>query len=232
MLSLMSLSLAVLTKKAIEASLQQKWNEAIDLNTNIIKIHPNNIDAKIRLGRCYLQNKDFTKAKKIFKEVLEKDPINSLALKNMELANKQKTECNGNGGNLNTKSLLKEPGTTCETTVEIIAKNLKSEDFTTGEALMYKARKKEIDLIKQKKDKKIIIGIIKDTEMVQRILCALEKSAKLVITITRWKGNEVTVLVKTSLPVFRPDKIEIRPYLRKGPIEEPEMEIETEEEDE
>jgi siroheme synthase (precorrin-2 oxidase/ferrochelatase) len=44
----MSLSLAVLTKKAIEASLKQKWDEAIKLNSEILKVYPNNIDAKIR----------------------------------------------------------------------------------------------------------------------------------------------------------------------------------------
>ena len=109
MLSLMSLSLAVLTKKAIEASLKQKWAEAISLNSDILKVYPDNIDAKIRLGRCYLQTKEFSKAKKIFKEVLEKDPINSIALRNYDLAKNQKTECNGNSAKLSTKALLKEP---------------------------------------------------------------------------------------------------------------------------
>lgn len=227
----MSLSLAVLTKKAIDASLKQKWDEAIELNSIIIKVHPNNIDAKIRLGRCYLQTKEFPKAKKIFKEVLERDPINSLALKNLELANKQKSECNGNGANLSTKSLLKEPGTTCATTITVDSKGVKNEDFISGEILNFKARKKDIEVIKTKKGKKISIGAIKDDYLVQRVLCALNKKAKITITFTRLREKEMSLIVKTSIPVFKPDKVEIRPYLRKGTIEEPEMEIETEEEE-
>ena len=39
------------------------------------------------------------------------------------------------------------------------------------------------------------------------------------------------VLIKASAPLFKPDKIDIRPYLRKGTIEEPEMDMEPEEEE-
>jgi hypothetical protein len=51
------------------------------------------------------------------------------------------------------------------------------------------------------------------------------------ITFIRWKEKEITVLIKSSIPVFKPDKVEIRPYLRRGTIEEPELEIETEDEE-
>lgn len=231
MLSLMSLSLAVLTKKAIDASLSQKWEEAIKLNSDILKVYPANIDAKIRLGRCFLQVKDFNKAKKIFKEVLSVDPINTLALKNFELAKNQKTESNGNNHNLSTKSLLKEPGTTCEDAVIVTSKSLKKEDFISGEDIPYKAKKKEIELYKSKKGKKILIGSINNDYIVQKVVCALNKEAKVVVTFTRWKEGQISILIKSSIPVFKPDKIEIRPYLRKGTIEEPELEIEVEEEE-
>ncbi len=231
MLSLMSLSLAVLTKKAVEASLKQNWDEAIKLNSEILKIYPNNIDAKIRLGRCYLQIKDFTKAKKLFKEVLAVDPINSLALKNLELAKNKKTESNGESTLVSTKSLLKEPGTTYETEVPITAKGLKEEDFISGEELEFKVRKDDIEVYKNKKNHKILIGTIKNDYVVQKVKCVLDKGAKAKITFIRWKEKELVVLIKTSIPVFKPDKVEIRPYLRKGTIEEPELEIEIEEEE-
>jgi tetratricopeptide (TPR) repeat protein len=221
----MSLSLAVLTKKAIEASLKQKWQEAIELNSSILKVYPDNIDAKIRLGRCYIQIKEFSKAKKIFKEVLEKDPINTLALKNLKLANDQRSDCNGNGGTLSTKSLLKEPGTTCEACFEVEAKGIKNEDFTSGEILPFKVRKKYIEMQKVKKDKKTSLGKIEDDYIIKRVLCAIDKGGEVKITFTKWKEKKLTVLIKTSIPVFKPDKVDIRPYLRKGAIEEPELDI-------
>lgn len=232
MLSLMTLSLAVLTKKAIEASLKQKWNEAISLNSEILKIYPDNIDAKIRLGRSYLQTKEFSKAKKIFKEVLEKDPINSIALKNMELAKNQKTECNGNGGKLSTKALLKEPGTTCEATFQVNSKGIKKEDLASGEELFIKAKKKNVEVYANRKNKSVLIGEITNEYIVQRINCTIDKGANVKMTFIKWNEKEITVLIKTSIPVFKPDRVEIRPYLRKGTIEEPELEIELEGEEE
>jgi hypothetical protein len=52
------------------------------------------------------------------------------------------------------------------------------------------------------------------------------------MTFIKWNEKEITVLIKTSIPVFKPDRVEIRPYLRKGTIEEPELEIELEGEEE
>ncbi len=232
MLSLMSFSLAVLTKKAIEASLKQKWAEAISLNSDILKAYPNNIDAKIRLGRCYLQTKDFTKAKKMFKEVLEKDPINSIALKNYDLAKNQKTECNGNGAKLSTKALLKEPGTSCEAVFQVISKNVKKGDITSGEELPVKIKKNKVEIYFDRKKKSILIGEITDEYIAQRLTCAVEKHSNIKVTYIKWDDKDITVLIKTSVPIFKPDKVEIRPYLRKGTIEEPEMEIEIESEEE
>ncbi|GIW69706.1 MAG: hypothetical protein KatS3mg101_0453 [Patescibacteria group bacterium] len=71
----MQLSLAILSKKAIEAALAHDWQKAIELNTQILEKYPNNLETKIRLGRALIQVKQFEKAKKIFKEVLAVDPI-------------------------------------------------------------------------------------------------------------------------------------------------------------
>lgn len=226
----MRLSLAVLTKKAIEASLQQNWKQAIELNSMILKDYPTNLDAKIRLGRAYLQVKDFTKAKKIFRDALKTDPINTLALKNLEFAKAEKTESATGGNHLNTKSLLKEPGTTHEAKVTIKGRGLAIEDFVAGEELPIKVKRKSVEIYKYKKERKVFVGTIEDAYVVQKANCVLDRNEKLYITYVRGKDNEIWVLIKSSLPVFKPDKIEIRPYLKKGTIEEPDLEIEVEEE--
>lgn len=233
MLSLMHLSLAVLSKKAIEASLQLKWKEAIELNNTILKEYPNNTDAKIRLGRAYMQEKDFTKAKRIFREVLKSDPINALALKNLELAKNGKSDCPiGSSSHLNTKSLLKEPGTTYETKVPIKTKSLHINDFQSGEELLIKIRKKSIDIYKIKKGKKVLVGEIIDSYIVQRLVYSTNKGEKVNVSFVRGKDKDIWVLIKASAPIFKPDKLDIRPYLKKGTIEEPEMEMEIEVEEE
>ena len=44
-----------------------------------------------------------------------------------------------------------------------------------------------------------------------------------------WK---IYILIKCGLPIFKADKIDVRPYLKKGTIEEPEIEMEDSPEDE
>jgi hypothetical protein len=230
MLSLMRLSLAVLNKQAIEAALKLDWKLAVQLNSEILDEHPNNIDAKIRLGRAYMQSKDFAKAKKIFKEVLSEDPINAIALRNLEFAKKGKTECTTSV--LKTKSLLKEPGTTQDVKVTIKAKGINADDFVSGEELSIKAKKKTVELFKCKKGKDVSVGTIDDTYTVQKVNCVINRKERIQVVFTHGKGNEIWILLKASCPVFKPDKIDIRPYIKKGTIDEPEIDSESETEEE
>lgn len=230
MLSLMRLSLAVLTRQAIEAALKQEWKLATQLNSEILMEHPNNIDAQIRLGRAYIQLKDFGKAKKIFKEVLSEDPINPIALRNLELAKSGKTECTTS--TLKTKSLLKEPGTTQDMKITIKARGINAGDFMSGEELPLKAKKKTVELFKCKQGKNIMVGTIEDSYTVKKVNCLVDKKERIQALFTHGKDNEIWILLKASSPVFKPDKIDIRPYIKKGMIDEPEIDSESETEEE
>jgi len=89
-----------------------------------------------------------------------------------------------------------------------------------------------VEVYFNKKKKSILIGEITDECINQRLVRAQEKQANIKVTYIKWGEKGITVLIKTSIPIFKPDKVEIRPYLRKGTIEEPEMEIEMENEEE
>ncbi len=101
-----------MARKAVKSALNGNWKEAIELNKSILEKNPSDLDAKIRLGRSFLQLGNYTEAKNCFKEVLALDPINQVALKNYEMAKNKKVENNNMGSK---KSLIKEPGTTFET---------------------------------------------------------------------------------------------------------------------
>jgi tetratricopeptide (TPR) repeat protein len=223
----MHLSLALLSKKAIDAALKANWHEAVLLNEQILEKNPVNIDAKIRLGRAFIQTRKFEKAKKLFKEVLKVDPINPVALKNLDLAKKCKAETKGQV-QIDTRSLLKEPGTTCESCFEIVAKGMTSKDFVSGEYVFLKIKKKSIEVCKCKNDRKIKVGEITDKEMVQKMNNALERNSRISAGFLKGKDKQVTILIKSSIPVFKAEKQDIRPYLKKGSLEEPELEIEEE----
>jgi len=220
--------LAILSKKAVDAALKAQWQEAIDLNTQILDKNPENIDAKIRLGRALIQTRHFDKAKKIFREVLKIDPINAVALRNYDLAKREKAETKGQV-QIDTRSLLKEPGTTAEINLELSAKGITARDFVSGENLLLKAKKKSIEILKLKNEVKMAVASIEDEDTAQRVNSAIEKSYRVYAGFLKGKDKSITILLKCSHPIFKAEKQDIRPYLRKGTLEEPEIEIETEE---
>jgi tetratricopeptide (TPR) repeat protein len=225
----MQQTLALITKKAIDAALHSDWRSAIELNLQILERDPENTDSKIRLGRAYIQIKEFNKAKKIFKEILKKDPINAIAKKNLELANNNKTD-NKNATLINTKSLLMEPSKCSEQNLVIDTKGVTANEFHPGQELLIRVKKRELELIAVRKGEKTTISTITDTNIVQRANTCMEKGGNINATYLRGNGKDITVILKASLPVFKSDKQEVRPYLKKGSFDEPELEIEEMEE--
>jgi tetratricopeptide (TPR) repeat protein len=212
-----------MTKKAIDAALKSNWKKAVEINTQILDEYPDNLDTKIRLGRAYIQTKKFNKAKKIFREVLKEDPINSIAKKNLELAKEGKTKKN-NGNGLKTKSLLKEPGTTQEVRLDSLASRITADRLDPGEELFLKVKKRSIDVYRKVRGKRSLVGTIENEYAVNRVNAACEKKGKSYATFTRGREKEIYILIKCDLPVFKADKIDVRPYLKKGAIDEPEIE--------
>ncbi len=72
------------SQEAISLAMQNRWQEAVAVNQSIIELFPTDIDAYNRLGRAYMELGDFAKAKQAYAKVLELDPNNSIAQKNLQ----------------------------------------------------------------------------------------------------------------------------------------------------
>ncbi len=215
-----------LEKQAINAALQNLWEDAITLNLQILDKSPNNIGAKVRLGRAYLQTENFSKAVKAFQEVLKIDPINPIAQKNLKMAKDHKVEKNKNVS-ITAKSLIKEPGTAIETSFEVTDKKFDPTKCVPGETFELKIKKGSVEVFYEEK----LIGAILDKNLITDLYNSKEKRAQLQISFIRHKDKFVVILIKANFPVFRAEKQDVRPYFKKGTIEEPELEMEGEEEE-
>ncbi|MCL5411567.1 MAG: tetratricopeptide repeat protein [Patescibacteria group bacterium] len=124
-----SAALDPLTSQAINAALNNDWPTAIALNEELLNKYPNDLEILNRLGRSYLGMGQLNKAKTAYRQVLEIDPYNPIALKNLKrlselkardlkrnlntkLINKN-SSLNGNSKNfLDPNIFLEEPGKT------------------------------------------------------------------------------------------------------------------------
>lgn len=71
-------------KEAIQAALEGFWDKAVSLNTILVEEYPEDSDILNRLGKAYSELGQVNKAKATFEKVLEEDPYNPIATKNLE----------------------------------------------------------------------------------------------------------------------------------------------------
>lgn len=72
------------SNQAIKATLSGDWESAIELNKELLKDQPDDIEALNRMGLAYTVMGDSKGAKRSYKKVLDIDPLNSIALKNLK----------------------------------------------------------------------------------------------------------------------------------------------------
>lgn len=70
--------------EAIKAAVQGKWEEAVAINRAIIEVSPGDIDAHNRLGKALSELGHNAEARKSYGRVLELDPNNSIAQRNVQ----------------------------------------------------------------------------------------------------------------------------------------------------
>lgn len=75
---------------AVEYALKGEWKRAIEVNSKLISLQITGAGVYNRLGKAYLEIKDWKNAVKSFKKALEIDPINTVAIKGLENAKNKK----------------------------------------------------------------------------------------------------------------------------------------------
>ena len=75
------LRVRALAEQAVAAALEADWSRALDLNTKILAAAPDDVDARNRQGRAFLEQGKLEEAKTAFAEVLKAEPYNSIAIR-------------------------------------------------------------------------------------------------------------------------------------------------------
>lgn len=72
------------TDTAIQLAMENRWEEAVQVNRAILSVFPNDIDSFNRLGKALMELGRYNDAKKAYKKALALDATNQIAKKNLE----------------------------------------------------------------------------------------------------------------------------------------------------
>ena len=125
--------------------------------------------------------------------------------------------------NLITQTLKdsREPGTYAETIIDSIAREPTIRRMAKNDPLEIKYKASEFHVIFDGID----LGVIKEKIVLISLREAKNSKIELTGKFVSREEKAVRIGIASSKPVFNSDRQEIKPYLKKGAIEEPELEM-------
>lgn len=139
-----------LENQAVNAAINLQWEKAIELNKEILKSDIHNIDAILRLGFSYLQNKEIKEAKTFYEKALRIQPKNQIALENLErievLQEKGSTTQRLVQANLDPNRFLEVPGKTKTMSLVNIGQKNHLAELIIGQEVELKLKKRRVEI--------------------------------------------------------------------------------------
>jgi tetratricopeptide (TPR) repeat protein len=182
-----------LKNQAIQTALEGNWQEAILINKSLIKDDPTDIDALNRLALAYTIIGKPKEAKSIYQKVLEIDPLNPIALRNLrKLKDKSLNLAKGNIGNscINNK-FLEEPGKTKVVELVNIAQPTIVESLRTGQSLELSIKRLKIFALEGTQ----YIGVLPD-DIARRLIKFIKNGCKYEAYVKSSNQHKVTIFIK------------------------------------
>lgn len=195
-------------KLAIEAALDCRWHQAIQLNSKIIKSDPANIDALNRMAHAYFETGNYKLAKKYYSQVLNFDPYNPIAIKNLKMLQAFK-KSNGNGGSntilrITASVFLQEPGKTKLVSLLKVAEPQKLSLVSPGCPAIMLAKNRGITVIDGKGG---YLGVLPD-DISFTLIRLMKGGNKYEAVINSVRVNGLTILIRET---FRSSKFRNQP---------------------
>lgn len=200
-------SSTAITQQAIKAAMSCNWEEAIDLNQQLISLDPKNIDALNRLGRANFEIGNLLKSKKSFESALEIDPYNQIAakfIKRIEICRKKggkkhSTLIRNNQSNTQLTSIsgdlfIEEPGKTKLIGLLKVAEPQKLSLLSPGMAVQLIQKNRGISVTDYNGD---YLGVLPD-DLSSHLLRLIKGGNKYQACIKNLKNNTLSILIRET----------------------------------
>lgn len=194
-----------LHQEAIDAAINCKWDNAIDLNQEIIEKEPSSIPALNRLAKAYCEVGKFLEAKKTYQNALSIDPYNTIALKNLKKVSVVKSgnrqldlahfqHKNGVSRKLQADLFLQEPGITKLVNLIKIAEPAKLLTLSAGSVVELVPKLKSVVITDEDST---YLGVLPD-DIAYLLIKLIKGGNKYEVIVRSVKQNAITVLIRET----------------------------------
>lgn len=190
-----NLSAELLHKQAIDAAISCNWQNAIALNEQILTSEPDNTEVLNRLAKAQFETGNYSEAKKIYNRVLEIDPYNTIAQKNLKkVASLKKDGVNAASQSmtLSPSMFLEEPGVTTLVNLVKVAEPQKLLKLSPGTVVNLVPKKRSVSVTDSQDT---YLGAFPD-DSAFHLLKLLKGGNKYTSIIKSVRPNGLTVLIR------------------------------------
>ena len=183
----------ITSNQAIQATLAGDWKRAVQLNKSLLEENPTDVEALNRMALAYAVLGKNDSAKGTYEKVLEIDPLNSIALKNLK---KIKNDSSQNEGNNLTiiqvnNIFIEETGKTKVIDLINLAQAEVLSSLQTGQSLDMSVKRLKIFISQGKK----YIGVLPD-DIGKRLIKFINGGNKYEAFVKSANTQSVTIFVR------------------------------------
>jgi tetratricopeptide (TPR) repeat protein len=219
---------------AISLAMKNRWDEAAQLNREILDLFPNEVDAYNRLGKALTELGRYAEARDAYAQALKLDPLNGIATKNLQRLGKLADVSAAPAPSpVDPRLFIEESGKTTLTQITDMRRNEAATKLSAGDQLQLARRGNQVVISDQAGND---IGRI-EPKLEQDLIRLLDLGNQYSVFVTAANEQSVHVIVREThrsaamgnRPSFRPTAAqEVRAYTREGAAR---FELEEEEEE-
>src|SRR5690348_10136763 len=223
------------SEQAISLAMKNRWDEAAQINREILDLFPNEVDAYNRLGKALTELGRYSEARDAYAQAVKLDPLNGIASKNLQRLSKlaQEGSATPAPSPVDPRLFIEESGKTYVTPLTDLRRSEAAAKLSAGDQLQLERRGNQVVVTDLAGNE---IGRI-EPKLEQDLIRLLDLGNQYAVFVTAANEQAVHVIIREThrsaamgnRPSFRPTAAqEVRAYTREGA---PRYELEEEDEE-
>jgi hypothetical protein len=229
------------SEQAITLAMRNRWDEAAQVNREILDMFPNEVDAYNRLGKALTELGRYAEAKDAYAHAVKLDPLNGIASKNLQRLGKLAAEGSSIAPSspVDPRLFIEESGKTTVTQLTDVKRTEAATKLSAGDQLQFERRGNQVAVTDLNGHE---IGRI-EPKLERDLVRFMDLGNQYAIFVTAVNDQSIHVIIREvrrssamgNRPSFRPSAAPesggVRAYTREGMLRY-ELEEEEEEDDE